>query len=58
MNSTITFARHFARLVWLLRVTGHDVPYPPAKLEKHHLPDLDRLLYGVDQVLDRAGVNA
>ncbi|HWM33297.1 MAG TPA: alpha-ketoacid dehydrogenase subunit beta [Pseudolysinimonas sp.] len=41
-----------------VRVTGHDVPYPPAKLEKHHLPDLDRLLYGVDQVLDRAGVNA
>lgn len=36
-----------------LRVTGHDVPYPPAKLEKHHLPDLDRLLDAVDRVLDR-----
>jgi pyruvate dehydrogenase E1 component beta subunit len=40
------------------------VPYPPAKLEKHHLPDLDRVLYGVDQVLGRistgsiSGVNA
>lgn len=36
-----------------VRVTGHDVPYPPAKLEKYHLPDLDRLLDAVDRVLDR-----
>ena len=36
-----------------LRVTGHDIPYPPAKLEKYHLPDLDRLLDAVDRVLDR-----
>lgn len=36
-----------------LRVTGHDVPYPPAKLEKYHLPDLDRLLDAVDRVLER-----
>ncbi|WP_448720443.1 alpha-ketoacid dehydrogenase subunit beta [Microbacterium natoriense] len=36
-----------------LRVTGHDVPYPPAKLEKYHLPDLDRLLDAVDRVLHR-----
>ncbi|MGJ0388121.1 alpha-ketoacid dehydrogenase subunit beta [Microbacterium sp. CGR1] len=36
-----------------LRVTGHDVPYPPAKLEKYHLPDLDRLMDAVDRVLDR-----
>ncbi|AXL12080.1 alpha-ketoacid dehydrogenase subunit beta [Microbacterium foliorum] len=36
-----------------LRVTGHDVPYPPAKLEKYHLPDLDRVLDAVDRVLDR-----
>jgi len=35
-----------------LRVTGHDVPYPPAKLEKFHLPDLDRILDAVDRVLD------
>ncbi|MDA4893532.1 MULTISPECIES: alpha-ketoacid dehydrogenase subunit beta [Microbacterium] len=34
-----------------LRVTGHDIPYPPAKLEKHHLPDLDRILDAVDRVL-------
>lgn len=33
------------------RVTGHDIPYPPAKLEKYHLPDLDRILEAVDRVL-------
>jgi len=37
------------------RVTGHDIPYPPAKLERHHLPDLDRILDAVDRVLERAG---
>ncbi|TDL43294.1 alpha-ketoacid dehydrogenase subunit beta [Microbacterium oleivorans] len=36
-----------------LRVTGHDIPYPPAKLEQHHLPDLDRILDAVDRVLGR-----
>jgi len=37
-------------------VTGHDIPYPVAKLEKHHLPDLDRVLHGVDRVLGRMPV--
>ncbi len=36
-----------------VRVTGHDIPYPPAKLEKHHVPDLDRILDAVDRVMDR-----
>lgn len=36
-----------------VRVTGHDIPYPPAKLERHHLPDLDRILHAVDRVLGR-----
>jgi 2-oxoisovalerate dehydrogenase E1 component beta subunit len=36
-----------------VRVTGWDIPYPPAKLEKNHLPDLDRILDAVDRVLDR-----
>jgi len=35
------------------RVTGHDVPYPPAKLEDHFLPNLDRILDAVDRVLGR-----
>jgi 2-oxoisovalerate dehydrogenase E1 component beta subunit len=36
-----------------VRVTGWDVPYPPARLERHHLPDLDRILDGVDHALGR-----
>lgn len=36
------------------RVTGFDTPYPPAALEEHFLPDLDRLLDAVDRVLGRA----
>ncbi|WP_427016936.1 alpha-ketoacid dehydrogenase subunit beta [Pseudarthrobacter sp. P1] len=36
-----------------VRVTGFDIPYPASKLEKHHLPDLDRILDGVDRVLGR-----
>ena len=41
-----------------VRVTGHDIVYPPARLEKHHVPDLDRILHGVDQVLGRAAIPA
>lgn len=37
-----------------VRITGHDIPYPAAKLERHHLPDLDRILDGVDRALGRA----
>ncbi|WP_223695175.1 alpha-ketoacid dehydrogenase subunit beta [Leifsonia poae] len=36
-----------------VRVTGQDIPYPAAKLEGAHLPDLDRLLDGIDRALDR-----
>jgi pyruvate dehydrogenase E1 component beta subunit len=28
----------------ILRVTGLDIPYPPPKLEQHHLPNADRIL--------------
>jgi pyruvate dehydrogenase E1 component beta subunit len=35
----------------VLRVGGFDIPYPPAKLERHHLPDADRLLDAVDRSL-------
>ncbi len=31
------------------RVAGFDVPYPPARVEEHYLPDLDRILDGVDR---------
>ncbi|HEV7169132.1 MAG TPA: alpha-ketoacid dehydrogenase subunit beta [Micrococcaceae bacterium] len=36
-----------------VRVTGFDIPYPPSKLESHHLPDLDRILDGVDRAMGR-----
>jgi pyruvate dehydrogenase E1 component beta subunit len=36
-----------------VRVTGFDIPYPVAKLETHHVPDLDRILDGVDRALGR-----
>jgi len=35
----------------VLRVTGFDTPYPPAKLEENFLPDLDRVLAAVDRSL-------
>ena len=33
----------------VLRVTGFDTPYPPARLEDEYLPDLDRILEAVDR---------
>jgi len=35
----------------ILRVTGFDTPYPPAKVEEYFLPDLDRVLHAVDRSL-------
>ncbi|MBO0854571.1 MAG: alpha-ketoacid dehydrogenase subunit beta [Nocardia sp.] len=35
----------------VLRVGGFDIPYPPAKLERHHMPDPDRILDAVDRTL-------
>jgi len=35
----------------VLRVSGFDVPFPPAKLEGLYLPDPDRILEAVDRVL-------
>jgi len=35
----------------VLRVTGFDTPYPPAKLEEYWLPDVDRILDAVERSL-------
>jgi pyruvate dehydrogenase E1 component beta subunit len=35
----------------VLRVTGFDTPYPPARLEEYYLPDLDRVLDAVDTAM-------
>lgn len=32
------------------RVTGFDIPYPPPRLEEHHLPSVDRVLDAVDDL--------
>lgn len=34
----------------VLRVGGLDIPYPPPKLEEHHLPSVDRILDTVDRL--------
>ena len=34
----------------VLRVGGFHTPYPPSRVEKHYLPDLDRVLDAVDAV--------
>lgn len=34
----------------ILRVTGFDIPYPPPKLEEHHLPSADRILDAVSRL--------
>jgi len=36
----------------VLRVTGFDVPYPPAKIERHYLPTADRILDAVAHALE------
>jgi pyruvate dehydrogenase E1 component beta subunit len=33
----------------VLRVGAYTTPYPPSRLEEHYLPDLDRILDGVDR---------
>ncbi|GAB3568969.1 alpha-ketoacid dehydrogenase subunit beta [Spelaeicoccus albus] len=35
----------------VLRVGGFHLPYPPSRLEDHYLPDLDRILDGVDRAM-------
>jgi len=36
----------------VLRCTGLDIPYPPARLEEAHLPSVDRVLWTVQRALD------
>jgi 2-oxoisovalerate dehydrogenase E1 component beta subunit len=35
----------------VLRVGGFDTPYPPARIEHHFLPDLDRVMDAIDTAL-------
>jgi 2-oxoisovalerate dehydrogenase E1 component beta subunit len=35
----------------VLRVTGYDIPYPPATVEEHYLPSTDRITTALERVL-------
>jgi 2-oxoisovalerate dehydrogenase E1 component beta subunit len=36
----------------VLRVTGYDIPYPPATIEAHYVPSVERVLAAVDRVVN------
>ncbi len=35
----------------ILRVTGHDIPYPPATIERVHVPSPERIAAAIDRVV-------
>jgi 2-oxoisovalerate dehydrogenase E1 component beta subunit len=51
LAATITERAFYSLEAPVLRVTGYDVPYPPAKIEGSYLPDADRVLEAVDRAL-------
>ena len=49
--ATVTEKSFYSLEAPVLRVSGFDAPFPPAKLEDVFLPDADRVLEAVDRVL-------
>jgi pyruvate dehydrogenase E1 component beta subunit len=49
--ATVTERAFFSLEAPVLRVSGFDTPFPPAKLEGSYLPDADRILEAVDRTL-------
>lgn len=49
--ATVTERAFYSLNAPVMRVSGFDVPFPPAKLEAIYLPDADRVLDAVDRVL-------
>jgi 2-oxoisovalerate dehydrogenase E1 component beta subunit len=49
--ATVMEKAFFALEAPVLRVSGFDTPFPPAKLEGLYLPDADRILEAVDRAL-------
>ncbi|MBP2436984.1 alpha-ketoacid dehydrogenase subunit beta [Microbacterium amylolyticum] len=49
--ATVTERAFYSLEAPVLRVSGFDVPFPPAKLEGTYLPDADRVLEAVDRAL-------
>lgn len=50
--ATITEQAFYSLQAPVLRVSGYDTPFPPAKLESLYLPDADRVLEAVDRALN------
>lgn len=48
LAASLTEACFYSLEAPVIRVTGFDTPYPPARVEEHYLPDLDRILDGVE----------
>ncbi len=51
LAARITEACFYSLQAPVLRVGGYHSPYPPSKVEEDYLPDLDRVLDGVDRAL-------
>jgi pyruvate dehydrogenase E1 component beta subunit len=49
--ATVTEHAFYSLEAPVLRVSGYDTPFPPAKLETIYLPDADRVLEAVDRAL-------
>lgn len=49
--ATVTEKAFYSLEAPVIRVTGFDAPFPPAKLETLYLPDADRILEAVDRAL-------
>jgi 2-oxoisovalerate dehydrogenase E1 component beta subunit len=49
--ATVTERAFYSLEAPVIRVSGFDVPFPPAKLEGTYLPDADRILEAVDRAL-------
>lgn len=49
--ATVTEKAFYSLEAPVLRVSGYDTPFPPAKLEGAYLPDVDRILHAVDRAL-------
>jgi len=51
ISATVSERAFYSLEAPVLRVSGWDVPFPPAKLEGAYLPDVDRILEAVDRSL-------
>jgi 2-oxoisovalerate dehydrogenase E1 component beta subunit len=50
--AAVTEACFYALEAPIIRVGAYNMPYPPAKVEDHFLPDIDRVLDAIDRALN------